>query len=421
MRITKFAVFAVKDPMEGDRNINIKEIVTARFQNPKFVYDGKRVQPVYERRIWDYASALTYNRHMQPPHGFYDPRFDLSSQILSLKTPALCNPYETITDTFAHMSINKIRSPVNVIIWNPDGRRLLSGSTSGEITMWNGFSFNFDTILQAHESPIRSMCWSPSSSFLLTSDNLGYIKYWHPSMNNIQVISAHTEGIKDLSFSFNDLHFCSASDDSTVKIWDSSRGECERVLRGHNWDVRRAQWHPNLALIASGGKDNLMKLWDPRQETPLTTFHYHKNTILTLKFYKDNWILSGGKDQVVKMLDLRTMKECFTYKNKNKDVCALAIHPFSGMFSTGTADGLIYFWDPFVEEPIGVSSQTHEGVIWSLEFHPVGHVLASGSSDSMIKFWIRKRPGDLVTDETLPQSDEDSSSFAEDMAIPGLS
>jgi len=42
-----------------------------------------------------------------------------------------------------------MRHPVNVVKWTPEGRRLLTGSTSGEFTLWNGTAFNFETIMQA--------------------------------------------------------------------------------------------------------------------------------------------------------------------------------------------------------------------------------------------------------------------------------
>lgn len=381
--------------MADENSMKIKEIIAARFQNPKFIYDGKRMQPIYERKTYDYSSALIYQTQMPLLPVFKNPKYNLSSQILNMPSPDESTPLQAVTSKFIHMSINKIRSPVNSVVWNPDGRRLLSGSCSGEITMWNGFSFNFDTIVQAHESPIRSMVWSPSSSFLITSDNLGIIKYWNQSMSNIEIIEAHSEGIKDLSFCYNDSKFCSASDDSTIKIWDSIMSKCERVLSGHNWDVRKAQWHSTKALIASGGKDNLLKLWDPRENECLTTFHYHKNTILSLKFYKENYLLSGGKDQVIKMLDLRTMKEVFTYKNHNKDVTAITTHPFNDLFVTGNNEGMLYFWDLFTESPISVSDNKHDNTIWSLDFHPAAHVLASGSADFMVKFWIRPRPEDF--------------------------
>lgn len=47
-----------------------------------------------------------------------------------------------------HSSLNKIKHPVNVVRWTPEGRRLLTGSSSGEFTLWNGMAFNFETILQ---------------------------------------------------------------------------------------------------------------------------------------------------------------------------------------------------------------------------------------------------------------------------------
>ena len=47
----------------------------------------------------------------------------------------------------------------------------------------------------------------------------------------------------------------------------------ERQLTGHGWDVKCIDWHPTKGLIASGSKDNLAKLWDPRSGDVLTTLY----------------------------------------------------------------------------------------------------------------------------------------------------
>jgi polyadenylation factor subunit 2 len=325
-----------------------------------------------------------------------------------------------LTTKFAHISINKIKCPLNVIRWTPDGRRLITGTSTGEFTLWNGFSFNFETILQAHESAVRSLCWSPTGSFLISSDTLGIIKYWHPSMNNIQIIQGHTEAIRDLSFSHNDSKFCSASDDGKIKIWDSKDSREERVLTGHGWDVRVAQWHPAKSLIASGGKDNLVKLWDPRSGSELTTLHIHKNTILSLKWsLNGNYLLTGGKDQVVKMMDIRAMKESFTYKNHRKEITSMCIHPhIPDLFITGGAEGGLYFWQMYNESPLEIVEKAHENTIWSLDYHPIGHVLSSGSIDQSCRFWIRPRTGNNSEEET--ESHKDPEITEEPTAVPGL-
>lgn len=70
-----------------------------------------------------------------------------------------------------------------------------------------------------------------------------------------------------------DTKFVTASDDSTLKIWSFNDGTEERVLTGHGWDVKCVDWHPYKCLVASGGKDSLIKLWDPKAGKAITTVY----------------------------------------------------------------------------------------------------------------------------------------------------
>ncbi|TBU03472.1 WD40 domain-containing protein [Hamiltosporidium magnivora] len=456
--------------MSENSKINLKDIMSARFQNPKFVYDGKRMRNMAIRKAVDYSSAIIYHRNFTKNIPIQTTsHYDVSDHIIALKLPhhhvssynyssygtseitnssfaqenqmnetdqnsnqrTSMNTHSTAYDTtftlntkFAHASINKTRCPVNTLRWTPDGRRCISGTSTGEFTLWNGYSFNFETILQAHESAVRSMCWAPSAQFLVSGDSLGTVKYWHPSMNNIQIIQAHNESIRDICFAHSDSKFCTASDDGTIKIFDTKDCKEESSMSGHGWDVRVAQWHPYKSLIASGGKDNLIKLWDPRMHTEILTLHIHKNTVLALKWLTRNssdsvcnYLLTGGKDQVIKMVDIRTFKEVCTYKGHRKEVTALCAHPtINNMFVSGGAEGTIYYWQSFKEEPVATTTE-HEGTIWCIDYHPLGHIMASGSVDQSVRFWIRNRPG-LGDGESVEV--EDSEEGVNVQRIPGL-
>lgn len=52
---------------------------------------------------------------------------------------------------------NNLRTPIQ---WTPEGKRLITGASSGEFTLWNGSAFNFETILQAHDVAVRAIQWS---------------------------------------------------------------------------------------------------------------------------------------------------------------------------------------------------------------------------------------------------------------------
>eukprot|EP01126_Amoeba_proteus_P027460 TRINITY_DN2726_c0_g1_i14.p1 TRINITY_DN2726_c0_g1~~TRINITY_DN2726_c0_g1_i14.p1 ORF type:complete len:149 (-),score=7.78 TRINITY_DN2726_c0_g1_i14:148-594(-) len=103
----------------------------------------------------------------------------------------LGNPISTVTTRFIHTSTNKARCPINCCVWTPEGRRLITGASSGEFTLWNGLAFNFETILQAHDTAVRAMVWSHNENWMVTADHGGEIKYWQPNMNNVKQFTAH--------------------------------------------------------------------------------------------------------------------------------------------------------------------------------------------------------------------------------------
>ena len=97
------------------------------------------------------------------------------------------NPANAVTTKFVKTATNKMRCPVFTLAWTPEGRRLITGASSGEFTLWNGLTFNFETILQAHDSPVRAMVWSRNDQWMVTGDHGGYVKYWQSNMNNVKM------------------------------------------------------------------------------------------------------------------------------------------------------------------------------------------------------------------------------------------
>ena len=330
---------------------------------------------------------------------------------------------DTIPARMLHSSLNKIKHPVNVVKWTPEGRRLLTGSSSGEFTLWNGMAFNFETILQAHDSAIRAAVYSHNEDWLISTDQDGVVKYWQTNFNNVKVIQAHLDAIRDVAFSPNDSKFVTASDDHTVKIFDFAEGAKESALTGHNWDVKAVDWHPSKGLLVSGSKDHQVKLWDPRTGRCLTTLHGHKNTIARTKFEptRGQLLATCARDQTARVFDLRMMRDICLLKGNEKDVSALTWHPIhTSLLTTGGADGSIlhYLLDepntpagttasipPYDSpDPSNSPAQTiypahkvqyaHDFSVWSLDWHPLGHILASGSNDRVTRFWTRARPGE---------------------------
>ncbi|KAG8898007.1 pre-mRNA cleavage and polyadenylation factor (CPF) complex subunit [Tulasnella sp. 403] len=295
--------------------------------------------------------------------------------------------------------MNKIRYPVNLVAWTPEARRVLTGSASGEFTLWNGLTFNFETILQAHESKIWALKFNHSGSFLISSDDTGVVKYFQPNMNNVAALAAHREAVRGLSFSPDDARFVSGGDDAKLKLWSFETMREERVFTGHGWDVKCVEWHPTKGLLASGSKDKLVKFWDPRTGQALSAIYSHKNTIQAIAWsINGDMLATASRDQTLRIFDIRAMKEFVCFKGHKQEVCSVAWHPIHpSLLVSGGSEGAILHWslDSPTPTPRASIDQAHENNVWCLAYHPLGHILVSASSDFTTRFWCRERPADV--------------------------
>lgn len=397
-------------------------------------FDGKRLRKSVMRKTVDYNSSIIKalecrvwqrdwrDRHALQPDAMYTP--DL------LPPPSYPdNPINAVTTRFVKTATNKMRCPIFAVAWTPEGRRLITGASSGEFTLWNGLTFNFETILQAHDSPVRSMVWSHGEGWMVTGDHSGFIKYWQSNMNNVKMYQAHKEAVRGISFSPSDSKIVTCSDDGTLRIFDFYRCQEERILRGHGADVKCVQWHPTKALIVSGSKDNQqpIKLWDPKSGTALSTLHAHKSTVMDLKWNDNgNWLITASRDHLLKLFDIRKLgTELQVFRGHKKEASSVVWHPnHEGLFCSGGSDGSILFWNVGTDKEVGCIEGAHESIVWTMAWHPLGHILCSGSNDHTSKFWTRNRPGDQMRDKynlnTLPPGVQDDNELEEPAAIPGM-
>jgi WD40 repeat protein len=78
-----------------------------------------------------------------------------------------------------------------------------------------------------------------------------------------------------VAFSPDGKQLASASDNSTVRLWDPATGTALQTLEGHSSSVNAVAFSPNGKQLVSASDDRTVRLWDPATGTALQTFKGH--------------------------------------------------------------------------------------------------------------------------------------------------
>ncbi|VDO70524.1 unnamed protein product [Schistosoma curassoni] len=124
-----------------------------------------------------------------------------------------------------------------------------------------------------NRSGVNSLQYDPCTDRLFTAGRDSIIRVWNTKRQSdplVHTMEHHADWVTDIVLCCGGKNLISASNDTTVKVWNATKGFCMSTLGTHKDYVRVLAYAQHREEVASAGLDGAIFLWDIRTLTALT-------------------------------------------------------------------------------------------------------------------------------------------------------
>ena len=213
-----------------------------------------------------------------------------------------------------------------------------------------------------------------------------------PGVKLVRTLGEHADMFLSVAFDPSGRMLASAGKDGVIKLWEVASGKILGTLEEHKGDVWSVKFDRTGNTLASGGSDNTVKLWDVASGKLIHTLKGHPGPVWSVAFDPSGKLLaSAGERGTVKLWDMASGTDSgkqlhYLKEHRGGPAYSVAFDPSGQILASAGADATVKIWDT-VSNKLLSSFRGHSGIVWCVAFAPAGRTLASGSYDKTVKLW----------------------------------
>ncbi len=241
------------------------------------------------------------------------------------------------------------------VAWSPDGAYVAFGGNSNALRVWKTGSWERVAMLRGHTEVVGAIRWLPDSRHLLSCDWAGTLRLWDaPNGALVRIVYREAEyrgwspcfvkvmedgqralvQLDGLSFHMIDL-------ESGAVLWSE---------RWPSWQLRGVDSSPEGRLVAAGGSEGVLRIWDVESGALRALGHRPVSWIGEVVWSPSGrWIVTTDEenmktDLALSFWDAQSGERVLSVTGHVEGVHVVAWSPDGTRLATGGRDGTIRIW-----------------------------------------------------------------------------
>jgi TIR domain/WD domain, G-beta repeat len=235
----------------------------------------------------------------------------------------------------------------------------------------------------------RTIAVGAASSMAIAAAGGGW--FWWRQVRPSATLKGHDGDVSSVAFATNGNILASGGADKTVRIWEPITSKLVSTFSGHDGPVTSVAISRDGRTLASASKDHTIRVWNIASGELLHVLSSHTDAVFSIAFpwHSDsdaNMLASGSADKTIKLWDAASGRLVQTLTGHTDAVFSVAVSPDSRMLLSGSADKSIRFWR-VADGQERARYTDHSGAVAAVANSVYWQTTASGGWDRTVRLW----------------------------------
>lgn len=384
--------------------------------------------------LWDLSRRTTLRILSGHPFGAWSVAFSESGTTIAVGAADGTVRLWQTSDGKLLATVHAHDGVVDTVLFTSDGTRLITASSGYSVKMWSLPQFKPLPLPFGFLPAMRAVAFSPNSSTVAAGSDDGFVRIWqtilgrvlelppgsqlagtpvigvsysadgqelaaaHGTADTVVVWKLQTDqpiaqhklaGLRSMAFNPDQTEIALGAGD--LELWDFTTGSVRQITTSSI--VTALAYAPaaladkRTPLLAAGGDDGSVTLWDPATGGSSPFEGRHAGSVTSVAFSKDSLLLAtAGDDGIVKLWSVADRRLLVSFSAHSAAAMVVTFSATEPLLASGGMDDTARLWNASTQVGLG-ALPTLNGWVFGEDFSSDGRLLATASWDGTLRLW----------------------------------